>query len=223
MGYTVDAINTINGLRKWSIHSKRGAVMIKCFPSISQTGSEKDFFDYFSSLLVDVDVYYPKNPKHFWMGRVFKPHITIHHGFELNKYEEAGGGGEEAWRKDIETILLALDKDFPDKNQSFMERLLYSQFKGTPAFFPPNPDILQEGEDEYYTLILKIDSPSLEMEKFREALLKVFPHTSNFSNWSVHMSLTTVANKKSRDYLLDKLNETYVNTSGLKLGYNITR
>ncbi len=224
MSYTIHTIEDIIKLRGWSINPKKGAVMLHCYPCTNQSETKDDFYKSFTNMLKDVKVYEPKNSNHFWMGVVKYPHVTIHHGFELMNYETQGG--QEDWQKDIEDLLVALDKDYPnddDNGKTFKERLLHGQFKGTPSFFPANPATLAAGEDEHFTIVLKIENPSLEMSRFRETLMKVFPHTTSFPEWSVHMSLVTVADKESRDYLLHKLKDVYINISGLKLGYNIRR
>ncbi len=214
-------IADITNLRGWSINPKKGAVMLHCYPCTTQGATKDDFYKGFTNMLKCVNVYEPKNPKHFWMGVVKQPHITIHHGFELMAYEQQGGIAD--WQKDIEELLAALDKDMVNEVKSFKERLLHGQFKGVPAFFPAKPDSLAAGEDNHYTIVLKIEDPSLEMRMFRETLMRVFPHTTSFPEWSVHMSLVTVADIESRDYLLDKLKDSYIKISGLKLGYNIRR
>jgi len=61
-------------------------------------------------LLQDIEIYKPKNPKHFWMGVSCRdPHITIHHGFELTQYEElakaSGQDGKTMFTEDIQEIL----------------------------------------------------------------------------------------------------------------------
>ncbi len=220
INHTIDEINKLRG---WSIHSKKGAVMLHCFPTFTKDGTKEQFYDEFNTLLKQVKVYEPKNPNHFWMGIVQDPHITIHHGFELNDYERQNyDNGEMEWKKDIHNLLNALDKEYFHSGKSFRERLLENQFKATPEFFNPNPVTMHEGETAYYTIVLKME-PTKEMKIFRNTLLKVFPHTANFLDWSTHMSLVTVADEISRDYLLYKLNNVYINIYDLKLGYNINK
>ncbi len=219
MSNTSQTIDEINRIRGWSINPKKGAVMLHCHPNSTQGETKDDFYRDFNDMLKHVNIYEPKNSNHFWMGVVKQPHITLHHGFELKDYEQQGG--HEDWQKDIEDLLEALNKDESNENNSFKERMLHGRFKGKPFSFSANPNTLAAGEDNHFTIVLKIEEPSSEMVKFRDTLMKVFPHTTSFTKWSAHMSLVTVANIESRDYLLHKLKDAYINISGLKLGYNI--
>lgn len=213
-------INRINELRGWSSHSKKGAIMMKCFQSFTENGTKEEFQDKFSTLLSQVNVYTPKNPNHFWMGITEDPHITLHHGFELIDYKKAYDNGEKVWNEDIKNLLKALNEEYVYPDGTFSERLFHSQLKATPSYINANPITIYEGETNYYTVTLNV-TPTEEMVIFRNTLLKTFPHTSNFSDWKIHTSLVTVSDEKSRDYLINSLKDVYVNIYDIKLGYNV--
>ena len=65
------ALDIIQRKRKFSPKCQQGAVMLTC--------NVKDI------QLDGVEIYYAKNLKHFWLGKVDQQHITLHHGFELQR------------------------------------------------------------------------------------------------------------------------------------------
>ena len=207
-----NAIDNIRKKRHYSPFNLQGAIMIKCHVTHDIN-------------LDGIDIYYAKNPKHFWLGKVESPHVTVHHGFDLQRYEE-DGSGKEGFTEDVEAIIGALDKDDlhnnPFRKQTFRKRLLEGVISARPSFFPPNPALLANGEDNYYTIILESD-PTEELEAFQKALLQVFPHTIQFPDWRVHASVVTVASEKSRDLLLGRLQDSSIKMKYLFIGYNIKR
>ena len=137
-----------------------------------------------------------------------------------------GEEGEGEFTKDINEVIDALEAEDAEKNPNrtapFRERLLYSKMKAEPSFFGANPLTIAAGEDNYYTVLLSTQ-PTPEMMEFRNGLLRVFPHTSTFPDWKVHVTIATVPDEKSRDALLAKLKDCEVKVEGLKIGYNIKR
>ena len=207
-------ITKIRIKRNFSPTDKQGAVMLKCHATLD-----------FDTLLEGIDVYYPQNAKHFWLGIATEPHITLHHGFNLQRYEE-DGSGKQGWTDDINSILDALDQDDavknPDRKDTFRERLFKTEMTAKPSFFPPNPALLTAGEENYFSIVLAAE-PTPELITFRQALMKVFPHTSQFPDWKVHTSVVSVANEKSRDMILSRLEHSCLRMYELMIGYNINK
>lgn len=147
--------------------------------------------------LEGINIYYPKNKDHFWLGVVNTNHATLHHGFDLEKYES-----KEEWEKDVRRLI----------PESLTEEGYVST---TPHWFPSNlPD-----EDEYYFVVPRFE-PSEKMRSFRQNLLATFPHTSSFPTWQPHVSIVSAADKESRDTLMKRIEEMKVKIEDLHLSFN---
>lgn len=181
-------LSEIRTRKQFPQHHQQGAVMLKC-----NIDTPIDF--------EGIDIYHAKNPAHFWLGKVAKRHLTLHHGFDLTRYET-----EEEWAEDIKKIMPA-------------EGLMGVEMECTPSFFTANPALLAEGEDNYFTVIVKV-TPTKAMTSFRNNLLKVFPHTTQFAEWAAHLSIATVSSAEARDELMSRLKTFKVKVGELFVGFN---
>lgn len=146
--------------------------------------------------LEGIDIYYPKNKDHFWLGVVQKHHATLHHGFDLEKYDT-----QEEWEKDIKRVM--------------PEGIIGEVVETTPHFFPSG----LRDEDNYYFVVARF-APSRDIKEFRQNLLKTFPHTSAFPTWEPHVSIASVSNEKSRDKLMERIKGMKIKFVNLYVGFN---
>lgn len=178
-------IDSIRAKKGYPQKHQQGAVMIntvvETYPSLE-----------------GINVYYPKNKNHFWLGVVQKHHATLHHGFDLEKYES-----QEEWEQDVKQVM---PEGTIGEESEFMET--------TPHFFASNlPD-----EDYYYFVVARF-APSQKMKEFRQNLLKTFPHTSAFPTWEPHVGIASVADEKSRDELMERIKGMKVRLGDLYIGF----
>jgi hypothetical protein len=223
---TLAKIIEITNRREFCKQFEKGAVMFKCKLDLDIDKLIKD---------AGIEIYHPKNPKHFWMGVSCRDaHITVHHGFELKPYEDiakkSGEDGYKLFKYDVDEILDALDEDSkqnnPDEPKKFLDRIENTKIKGEAHFFPANPMTKANGEDDYFTVILRGPATE-ELKEFRQALFKVLPHTQSFPDppegYSVHLSIATVPDEKNRDLLIEKLKGATFSLGDLMIGYNINK